>query len=521
MIAPLKKAKDRKPAAKNEILEWHEEDLPQINYPKLGKRLAACDDLYRCRDYAGGLLLILNGGDHRQITTAKALAAIVVDRVPVQVYKDGKPKGGRIPAAHLDTMLRAEVFLNCFRPVDLVTGVPLFLADFSLSRPGLNQGGDGQRIFYSGDSPTISDSMETITNFLDVMAFEGNADRTNAVAAALTVLLRNHWPGGKPILTVTANKSHAGKDTVISFAVNEAKSTSISHQLKDWAFERAFVGALKTAPDTAVVIMENARLDGRERSIASAFLERFVTDPNPFLFSTGTGEPVRFRNTIVTAISTNFGNVSEDIANRDLPVRMNLVGNVADRKSPIGNPRLEFLPANKHRIAAELRGMVNRWKAAGMPLDEAVRHPFSLWAKTVGGILLVNGFKDFLANYGQRKTLDDPLRRGLAILGAARPEVWLKPEEWARLAVQLGVDKAVIPVADQGSGAGRIRGIGVVLSAHRDETFEGETETHKVHLQLERKRGRWGGGAPHVRYQFSVSSREEIPADDDAEEAGT
>ena len=415
-------------------------------------------------------------------------------------------------------MLKAEVFLTCFRPVDIVTGNPLFLSDFSLTRPGINEGGDGHRIFYTGDSPTVSNSMETINKFLDVMSFETNADRTNAVAAALTVLFRNHWPGGKPIVTATATKSHSGKDTTIAFATNETESTSISHQSSDWAFERTFVGAWKTNPDTAVIVMENARLDGRERSIASAFLERFATDPKPFLFSTGTGEPIRRRNNIVTAISTNFGMVSEDIANRSLPIHLNPTGNVADRQSPIGNPRLEFLPANKHRIAAELRGMVTRWVKAGKPLDETVRHPFTPWAKTVGGILMVNGFKDFLGNYGKRKTADDPLRRGLAILGAASPDEWLKPEEWATLAVQLGVDKAVIPVADRGSGAGNARGIGVVFYAHRDETFDGETETHKVCLKIEKKRRRWDGEPPHVRYRFRVLSSEEIPTDDEADE---
>ena len=105
-------------------------------------------------------------------------------------------------------------------------------------------------------------------------------------------MLRNHWPGSKPILAVTANKSHAGKDTVIAFATNEAQSTSISYQAKNWAFERNFVGALKTTPDTAVIVVENARLDYKDRVIASAFLERFTTDPYPFLFSTGTGAPL-------------------------------------------------------------------------------------------------------------------------------------------------------------------------------------------------------------------------------------
>ena len=62
--------------------------------------------------------------------------------------------------------------------------------------------------------------------------------------------------------------------------------------------------------------------------------------------------------------------------------------------------------------------MIERWKAAGQPLDVDVRHPFSVWAKRIGGILRVNGFRDFLGNYGVRKTVDDPLRKGLGILGA-------------------------------------------------------------------------------------------------------
>src|SRR5262249_6760503 len=130
-------------------------------------------------------------------------------------------------------------------------------------------------------TPVISDDMEAINAFLDVMAFETNADRTNTVAAALTVLLHNQWPGGKPVVLVTATKSHAGKDTVIAFAAGTHPSVSISYQATNWAFERSFVGAVKTNPDVAVVVVENARLDGREKVIASAFLERFATDPEP------------------------------------------------------------------------------------------------------------------------------------------------------------------------------------------------------------------------------------------------
>ena len=58
-----------------------------------------------------------------------------------------------------------------------------------------------------------------------------------------------------------------------------------------------------------------------------------------------------------------------------------------------------------------------------------------------------------------------------------------------------GLVKALIPTGDQDSKAGRVRGIGVVLSAHQDETFDAETETHKLRLKLEKQRQRWSWAA--------------------------
>ena len=133
------------------------------------------------------------------------------------------------------------------------------------------------------------------------------------------------------------------------------------------------------------------------------------------------------------------------------------MGNIADRVSPIGNPKLEYLPAHCEQIEAEFRGMIERWKEKGRPLDQTIRHPFTDWARTVGGILMVNGFADFLANYSQRRTADDPLRRGLGILGAARPDEWLTASDWSRLVVNLGLVTALIPEADRATDPGRAR----------------------------------------------------------------
>jgi len=498
-------------------LVWDEDSHVADNYSKLGKQLAEAGDLFRDPSIGGGLIRLLPDGKHVPIKKGSELLPVIVDRVPVRVVKDGKSKGGKIDAAHLNAMLQSEVFLGHFRPVDQVTTVPMYLPDFALAKPGYNDGGEHHRVIYIGGDPEISDSLDTINAFLDVMAFDANADRTNTVAAALTVMLRNFWLGNKPIICVTANKSHSGKDTVVSFAAGLSRPVSISYQSTNWALERSFVGALKQSPDTGVVVVENARLERSQRFMASAFLERFATDPEPLLFSTGTGAPVRRRNDVVLAISTNFGSVSEDLLNRSLPIHLSPVGDVATRTSPIGNPRYEFLPANQAHIAAELRGMIERWKQAGQPLDEEARHPFSLWAKTIGGILHVNGFTDFLGNYGTRKANDDPVRKGLGLLGAKKHDEWLQATAWAKTAADQGVMKMVIPEADRENDTSRARGMGVVLSAHEQEVFVVETEAETLTLKLEKHRGRFDGSEPQVRYRFVLVDRQSlsiIPEDD-------
>lgn len=492
---------------------WRADVPPRENYENLAKALSMSPDLFR-RANKHGLLLLTPAHHVEEVSSGEELWAVIVDRLNVVVLNaSGKPSASGIRTQHLNAMLRTEVFLKHFLPVDDIASRPIYLADFRLSEKGYNQGPDGRNYLYIGPEPRISRQTDCIDRFLDVMDFASNADRTNTVAAALTVMLRNHWPGAKPIILATATKSHAGKETIISFATGIERHVPISYQATDWALERCFVGAVKTVPDVGVIAVENARLGGRNGQIASAYLERFATDPEPFLFSTGTGKPTRRANDIVIAISTNYGLMSEDLLNRGLPIHMTPKGNVADRVSPIGNPRFEYLPQHCEEIAAELRGMIEAWKEAGMPPDMDAKHSSSAWAQTVGGILLANGYSDFLANYEERKTADDPVRDGLAILGAERPDQWLRPGDWAVLAGRLGLVKRVIPAGDRDSHARHECGIGKVLTAHLGETFTTETESERLKLLLEKSRPRLNGRGPRVHYRFKVLEREPLPED--------
>jgi hypothetical protein len=501
------------PTAPTEELTLDADAHPAENAAALGRALARSDDLYAGRDELVGVSR--SDGEAFRVSDGKDLGRLLLDRVRITIVRGQEKKAGLPPLSFLNIVLGTRMFLDNFRPVDLVTARPLYLPDFTLTTPGYNDGGPGHRIVYTGPEPQPSDGLSSSNRFLDVMAFASAADRANAVALALTVLLRNHWAGDKPAGIITATKSHAGKDTVVAFAAGRTPKISVDYETADWALRQALVAVLQGNPGLGVINVKNVRKGHRDRFIASAAVERFLTDPEPSLYSSKSRAPLRIRNHLVLTITTNDGTVSQDLMNRGLPIHLTPVGNVADRESPIGNPKQEYLPAHRLDIEAELLGMVERWKAAGRPLDQDVRHPFTDWARTVGGILRVSGFQDFLGNYAVRRTVDDPVRAALGLLGAAKPDEWLRPGDWAKIAAGTGLTRSVIPEADRDSDEGRRRGIGVVLSAHCEETFVTVTDDERLTLRLEKARKRVPAGAePGTCYRFVVLSREPLPFED-------
>jgi hypothetical protein len=317
---------------------------------------------------------------------------------------------------------------------------------------------------------------------------------------------------------VTATKSHAGKGTITEFIRGNVAKADILYESIDWPMQSQLQRQFTQNPDIGFLCLDNVRLDsagGRGRFIRSGFLESFVTNPEINLASPGAGEPARLKNRFVMAITTNDGMLSPDLLNRALPIHLAPKGDVQSRQSPIGNPKLEFLPQNQERIAAELRGMVERWKSRGRPLDDAAKHPMTPWARTVGGILMANGFTDFLANFETHKSLDDPIREALAILASAAPGQELRPAEWADLAVKHGLAKTLFSPGERDTSNGRERGIGSILSRHRDETFEAVTLTCQILVRLEGGHRRWSKGKnPHKRYVFTILKEKAIPIEE-------
>lgn len=496
---------------------WIMEDGIANNARRLGALLASAGDLYRNGTDGHGLLHVLPDGKVHKILKGTDLSPVIVDRVKMWVIKEGKLVS-ELPADNrLTSMLRTEAFLDQFLSVDEVANHPVYFSDFSLAQPGYNDAGSGQRVLYLGPEPDIADSTATIATFLDAMDFDTAADRTNTVAAALTVLLRRHWEGEKPLVLVTATKSHAGKGTVTESFRGAVPKADILYESHDWPMLNQFQRQLQMNPEVGLLIFDNVRCDssgGRTKFIRSGFIESFVTSPEITLASPGGGRALHIKNRYVVTINTNDGRLSADLMNRALPIHLSPVGNVEDRDKPIGNPKLEFLPKNRERIEAELHGMIHRWVAAGCPLDDSIRHPMTNWARTIGGILKLAGFQHFLGNLATRKSADDSTREAIGILGAVCPGRALRPRDWAKLAVEHSLAKELISANERDTEKGRERAIGVVLSKHTEETFEARTDTKLYRLELIGGYRRWTPGEnPHVRYRFDVLEEKQVAED--------
>ncbi|MBM3740825.1 MAG: hypothetical protein FJW39_34195 [Acidobacteria bacterium] len=274
-------------------------------------------------------------------------------------------------------------------------------------------------------------------------------------------------------------------------------------------------------PEIGVINFDNVRTDssGRARIIRTGFLESFITNSEIVLSSATSRPPLRTANKFVVLLNTNEGSLSIDLLNRSLPIRLEAKGDLTERITRVkgvlgGDVKHEWLPANQQKIEAELWGMIDHWIKQGKPLDTTVKHPMGPWAATIGGILMVNGFSDFLANYSTTTALADPIREALGILAFNAGTEFLRPGELANVAVAQGLGKTLLPGVDQKNEAACRMAMGKALAPFIGETFRARTATEQMTYRLKRQQARFHGMPPHFRYAFEEISR--VPVTDDA-----
>ena len=134
----------------------------------------------------------------------------------------------------------------------------------------------------------------------------------------------------------------------------------------------------------------------------------------------GGGPEVRTPNAFVHFMNMNEGVFSKDFLNRSILSHLTPKGDVTEthRNCPIGDP-MEYLDKYREQLDAELRRMVESGRRRGRPLlpDPPEGHRMVDCTRTLGGILQVNGFTDFLGNYRSVRAACDPIGQSLGVLG--------------------------------------------------------------------------------------------------------
>jgi hypothetical protein len=358
---------------------------------------------------------VIQGRNISAILLAKELIGLLSEHVEFCVEESEKTaKIEPLPTNFADTWLNNRRERCLFPEVKLYTRNPVYTEDWRLLSPGYDV---RSGIYYAGPAVGSVSGTPRLNALLQDFCFESQADRTNYIAMLLTGLLMPRFIGSKPAVLFNGNQPGLGKTIlaqIVAILRDGHPTGTASYNPNDEEFEKRLAAIVRSGATT--IIIDNAKSRGRHSRIDSPCLERSITDPILSFRLLGHSKEIRVENSHIFCITANAPDVSRDLVTRSVVVNLHHEGNPSRRTFLIANPEAY---AEEHRleILGELIGMVERWKAAGMP-HAATHTRFNKcgWGDILGGILAECGEHGFLDNADDAALQLDETRREFAAL---------------------------------------------------------------------------------------------------------
>jgi hypothetical protein len=424
-------------------------------------------------------LVVINDRQITPILSAPELGGLLNQYVEFYFLDDEAGEYKPFPPAYANTWLNQHVERARLPIIKLFTHNPVFTDDWRLVAPGFDaQSG----IYYAGPAVAARTGTEHLDALLKDFCFKSPADRTNYLGMLLTAMLMPQFIGSKPAALFNGNQPELGKSIlaqVIAILRDGQTTETASYNPNDEEFEKR-LGAIVRRGVTTIII-DNAKSRGRNPRIESACLERSITDAILSFRLLGQSASIRAENSHIFCITANTPDVSPDLIKRSVTINLYHEGDPTQRSFGIADPEGYALD-HRLELLGELIGMVERWKAGGMPMAKTgSRFNKRGWGNTVGGILDLNGEPDFLSNAAEAaRDLDDTRRdfsELVAILADHPQGVWTAAElselaiKHALLSEQLGEGSARSRSTRMGILAGRYVADAFPLSRGREATF--------------------------------------------------
>ncbi|GAA4440255.1 hypothetical protein [Bremerella cremea] len=314
-----------------------------------------------------------------------------------------------LPTAYGNTWLHHPGERQRLPNIKLFTRNPVFTDDWRLTTPGYDPTSE---IYYAGPEVAPREDTHHLDLLLRDFCFKTHGDRTNYIGRLLTAILVPRFIGSKPAVLFNGNQPGLGKTVlgqIISILRDGQSVETASYNPNDEEFEKRLGSIVRRGATT--IIIDNAKAKGRSPRIDSACLERSITDAVLSFRLLGQSQDIRAENAHIFCLTANSPDVSRDLVTRSVIVNLLHEGNPERRTFSIADPE-GFAQEHRLELLGELIGMVERWKASGMP--PATTHSrFNKrgWGNIVGGILEACGEPDFLANSEDAATQLDDTRR--------------------------------------------------------------------------------------------------------------
>lgn len=349
-----------------------------------------------------------------------------------------------VPPKALAVLLNAEPLSRALTRIDMYARRSLFSPDFTLLGPGYHH---AYRILIHGPEiepdlsplPGAASALDRLPPLLRVLlgdfCFREPTDLTNYLGLMLTGLLTNHFLTTlKGLALIDGNQPGVGKTLlmrVLGILLDGVDPHLIHYTPDEEELQKRICATLRPARQSVLVIDNAKQPSGTP--ISSPVIEANSMAAEISLRILGVSENFVRPNDVIWSLTMNQTKVSPDLMSRGLPIRLAYDGppeaRVFNGPEPIG-----FARDHRLGILAELAGFVVRWTQAGRP-EGSRSHRCHRWAKVIGGILLANGFPDFLGNYEEASGAFNSELEDLTLLVEAAlaqpggPFLFIEPKE--------------------------------------------------------------------------------------------
>ncbi len=405
-MPPAVRDPDDRPTVLAPGLYRHGEEVQEVSTADFSREVLAClpaGTLYRM-DFVVGRIVGPPGAQRFVRMDEQLMRQVIDDHMRLVGMKRGGPAFCPCSRDWAGLVLAAAGASDRVQTLRTLAHYPVYCPGFRLAHPGWNEEGG----VYYDPPPELLDLKPCPTNARAILKdllvdfpFGDEASFDNFVGLMITLLLRPAIDGPVPLHFFAAPMPRTGKGKLINAALGEAVlgRSIAAMQIGRTEEEREKRITSLILAGTQVVHLDNIPVGEVLDSPALASLATAY----PFYCGRvlGLSKTPALPNSLVVVLSGNAPKTTDEIAKRIVPIFLQPKDDHPEDRDDFVHAEIEqYARCQRPKVLAVLLGLVEGWKAAGMPTSSAGRSigGFEAWSRVVGGVLSHAGFTNWLSN---------------------------------------------------------------------------------------------------------------------------